>query len=444
MSKKKGTLWYVGLESITSRYTLQLTQWNERVFQAAESRIPYRIVLGNEIDQSKNIEVGQVLDAMGRPYYAMSQIQELIKAIKSGELTEKDTIFFEDMFHPGFEALPYMFNQLGWRPKIFVRCLAQTIDPDDFVHVAKMTEWMRKFEAMVNSCVDAVLIASHEMASYATAAGWTVPLIVTGLPFGREEVRERAEHKEPKSPAQRNAMWESRPLKVVFAARTDQEKQPAFFCELARRWRDQYTVPVEFAFLSGKKLTSNSIPDLNHIRSMEEQGYVKVYEGLSKAEYYQHLKYSRVLFNCALQDWVSNTVSEADALGCNVLYPAYRSFPEVFGSDHTRLYVPWSLADATVKLRRLLLKPHPYMGGISERQDRTIHCSVVAMHLWQKGKPTAKQDLGGIAPVINPRDTKYRASLSYRDWNLDEVGNDFWEYGKVTDQQLKDSLRKTK
>lgn len=439
INKSKGTLWYVGLESLESRYTLQLTQWNERTFQ--EMGVRYRIVLGNEVDQSKQINVGQVLDAMGRPYYAMSQVQELIKAIKKGELTERDTIFFEDMFHPGFEALPYMFNQMGWRPKIFVRCLAQTIDPDDFVHAAKMTEWMRKYEAMVNECVDAVLIASHEMASFMTAAGWKVPLIVTGLPFGKDEVRERAAYKVPVSERQRATMWKYRPLRVAFAARTDQEKQPEFFLELAETWRNHSGVPVEFCILSGKALTSNSPGQLQNIRWAEEAGHIKVYENLSKAEYYHHLKYTRVLFNCALQDWVSNTVSEADALGANVLYPAYRSFPEVFCSDHTRLYVPWSIPDAMIKLRRLLLKPHPYMGSISDHQDSTVHRSVLAMHLWRKGKAMDKQDIGGGGLLIDPRDTVYRSEHNSGDWLVKPPSSEFWEFGKVTDQQLKDSVR---
>jgi hypothetical protein len=78
------------------------------------------------------------------------------------------------------------------------------------------------------------------------------------------------------------------------------------------------------------------------------------------------------MFNCALQDWVSNTVSEADTLGCNVLYPAYRSFPETFADDHDRLYVPWSIADAYQKLGNLLQAPHPNMGLISDWTDGTV------------------------------------------------------------------------
>jgi hypothetical protein len=78
------------------------------------------------------------------------------------------------------------------------------------------------------------------------------------------------------------------------------------------------------------------------------------------------------VFNCALQDWVSNTVSEADALGCNVLYPAYRSFPETFANDPERLYIPWSIDDAIAKLDVLLKKAHPNMGKISDYTDGTI------------------------------------------------------------------------
>jgi hypothetical protein len=79
-----------------------------------------------------------------------------------------------------------------------------------------------------------------------------------------------------------------------------------------------------------------------------------------------------VMFNCALQDWTSNTVSEADALGTNVLFPAYRSFPEIFNNDHTRLYVPWSIVDADNKLNVLLQTQHHNVGQISDWTNDTI------------------------------------------------------------------------
>ena len=34
--------------------------------------------------------------------------------------------------------------------KIFLRCLAQAVDPDDFVHVWGMGKWMSLYEKMCN------------------------------------------------------------------------------------------------------------------------------------------------------------------------------------------------------------------------------------------------------------------------------------------------------
>ena len=135
---------------------------------------------------------------------------------------------------------------------------------------------------------------------------------------------------------------------------------------------ERYGGRAEFALLSGGPLRSNNPKYIERARVLEQHGLLKIYENLQKNEYYSIVNDSRVLFNCALQDWTSNTVSEADALGCNVLYPAYRSFPEVFANDHTRLYVPWSTEDALEKLDKLLDEPHPDIGKISDWTSATI------------------------------------------------------------------------
>ena len=129
----------MGLEPYKARYTLQLTEWNERVFK--RRKIDYVIVPGDTLDTKQQIVTGQVLDAHGRSYFGMSQLMNLVKLMKEGKVTSDDVIYFEDMFQPGFESLPYILNQVNkeHRPKLFVRCLAQSIDPDDFVYVWDMT-----------------------------------------------------------------------------------------------------------------------------------------------------------------------------------------------------------------------------------------------------------------------------------------------------------------
>ena len=98
---------------------------------------------------------------------------------------------------------------------------------------------------------------------------------------------------------------------------------------------------------------------------------ITVHQNLTKENYYARLNNARVLFNSSLQDWVSNTASEADTFGCNLVFPAYRSFPEAFNNDHTRLYVPWSAYDAAWKVLAALKEPHTKQGSFSDYQNLT-------------------------------------------------------------------------
>jgi len=372
-------LYYMGLESYEARYTLQLTEWNRRVFGRRGVDAVY--VPGLTLDNSQKIVVGQVLDAHGRSYFAMSQMMNLVRLMQQGEVTNKDVVYFEDMFQPGFESLGYILNQVpeNLRPRIYVRCLAQAIDPDDFVHVWGMGRWMSLYEQMVNDIVKfsggAVLATNEEMVAHMRIAGWTADIYnISGLAFGKSEVQERI------GGAANICAFDVRPMRVAFAARFDQEKQPDFYMDLIELWHDQGPHPVEFAIFQGGKLRSNDERYITRARELEQQGKLKIYENLSKNDYYNLLNNSRVLFNCALQDWVSNTVSEADALGCNVLYPAYRSFPETFANDATRMYVPWSQTDAFAKLQKLLQTASPNQGLISEWNNCTIDRCVDIMN----------------------------------------------------------------
>ena len=354
----------MGLEPYEGRYTLQLQDWTERVFKKRD--IDYVIVPGTTIDDSKAISVGQVLDAHGRSYFGMSQIMNLVQMMRNGEVTNKDIVFFEDMFQPGMESLPYILNQVDekHRPAIYLRCLAQSIDPDDFVHVWGMSKWMSKYEQMCNEIPNVTILATNEeMVAHMRIANWKAPIYnISGLSFGKEEVQSRVPNRKP---------FLERSERVVFGARWDQEKQPQFFMDLLVEFKRKHP-EVDFTICSGGPLRSNNSFYVDEARHLEKQGLITIRENLEKNEYYKILADSRVLFNCALQDWVSNTVSEADALGTNVLYPAYRSFPETFANDHTRMYIPWSMEDATAKLETLLSKPSPSMGKISDWTNSTI------------------------------------------------------------------------
>jgi glycosyltransferase involved in cell wall biosynthesis len=368
----------MGLEPYKARYTLQLQEWNRAVFE--RRGIDYVIVPGETLSNDQAIVTGQVLDAHGRSYFGMSQLMNLVKMMKAGEVTSEDVIYFEDMFQPGFESLPYILNQVPMRhrPKIYVRCLAQSIDPDDFVHVWGMAKWMGLYEKMVCEAVresgGAILATNEEMVMNMKIAGWEAPIYnISGLAFGKDEVRSRVKEIKP---------FDERQHRVVFAARWDQEKQPDFFMDVIEEFRnrfDQLGKHTQFVLVSGAPLRSNNQSYMERTYKMRAEGKLSIRDDLEKNEYYEILNDSRVLFNCALQDWVSNTVSEADALGCNVVYPAYRSFPETFANDANRLYVPWSVDDAAIKIYKALHEKSPNQGKISDYNDGTIDrvCDII-------------------------------------------------------------------
>ena len=383
-------LYYMGLEPYEGRYTLQLQQWSEAAFK--RRGIDYEIIHGDILDDSKSIVTGQVLDAHGRSYYSLTQMANLVKKMKSGQITWEDTIFFEDMFTPGIEAIPYIIDQLPWeyQPEIYVRCLAQTIDPDDFLHVWDMQEWMGHYEKMCDTWVTGILASNEEMVAHMKIAGWKAPIFnISGLAFDKDEVQSRVAEIKP---------FLHRKKRVVFAARFDQEKQPGFFMDLIEDY-GKYNRDVEFAVLSGGPLRSNDEKYLSRAKELEKTANFKIYENLKKNEYYELLADSRVLFNCALQDWVSNTASEADALGTNCLYPAYRSFPETFANDAECLYVPWSMEDIKNKLDHLLVKPRKKMGHLSNWTtgtiDRCIDIMIDGSETWYRNTKDYRNNVSG-------------------------------------------------
>jgi len=375
-------LYYVGLEPYESRYTLQLMEWSKSVYE--KRGIVYHIINGKTIDTSKEIKIGHVLDAHGRTYYSLSQCMEIVQLLRNGAIKGNDVIYFEDMFTPGIESIPYILNQIPKkdRPAIWVHCLAQSIDPDDFIHVYRMHEWMRLYELMLTKFITGVFASSEEMVMHMKIAGWDCPIYnISGLAFGKDEVKKRVNKIIP---------FDERKRRISFAARWDNEKQPDFFMNLCK---EIYKIDpeIEFSVLSGRTLDGNNKSLISKAYEYSKKYNFKIYDNLTKNEYYELLVNSRVLFNCALQDWVSYTVLEADTLETNVIYPAYRSFPEVFSNDSSRLYVPWSLTDALNKTLFHVENQSPFVGKISDWGDKTIDRMIDIMagsgEQWKRGYP---------------------------------------------------------
>ena len=356
---------YLPLEPYEERYTLQLKEWNESRFK--ERGIPFLTVNGRTLREDKDIKTGQVLDAHGRCYWSMTQMSELVRLMEAGEIGGNDVIFSEDLFQPGYESLPYIMNQLpdDKKPKVFTRNLAQSIDPDDFVFPWRA--WMRDFEQLVSKTCDGILMANTEMGPHMRIGLLEAPLYVTGLPFDREEVRGRVGGFHALKPLA------ERKKRIVYSSRFDYEKQPWFFMDLIEK-SDFVERGYEFAILTGGKgLRSTHQEYVDRALELEKQGKLKIYSGLKKNEYYEFLADSQLQFNCGRQDWQSNTLNEASALGTLSLCPAFRSFPEALNNNEKHLFVPWSVNDAIAKMDYLLTSlDDSDVGYAAEDQHKTI------------------------------------------------------------------------
>ena len=95
------------------------------------------LVPGADLRDDDTIHVGQVLDAHGRSYYSLHQMANLVAILHDEDvgINCNDAIFSEDLFQPVIQHC-YILAQLPPEkgPQVFTRCLAQSIDPDDFVH----------------------------------------------------------------------------------------------------------------------------------------------------------------------------------------------------------------------------------------------------------------------------------------------------------------------
>src|SRR5882672_7860131 len=116
---------YVPLEPYESRYTLQLLEWNEREFKRLG--INYLVISGYSAN-THSILTGVVLDAHVRTKWALHQISQLVIMAERNEFVPGDVIFFEDMYHPGLDALGYVFDlqygnlvSLSLKPKVVMR-----------------------------------------------------------------------------------------------------------------------------------------------------------------------------------------------------------------------------------------------------------------------------------------------------------------------------------
>jgi glycosyltransferase involved in cell wall biosynthesis len=351
------------LEPYRERYTMQLsapkTGWMERNWiKAGVEFVRIAPHHGWVNLEEKAVKIGVVLDPVRRTRWAFGQVKDLLELAVAGKITDGDTIYLDDFWHPGFEQLPYTFHQLGIKPKMYAYCWAQSVDVYDFTFL--MRSWIRHFERGIGATMDGVFVACPTLKKLLSYK-WSNEKVIheskvhaVGLPWCTEEVMERMpgsyrrlmgisdgfsipQHKERKN-------------QVVFSSRWDQEKNPEFFIEVARAVKNARPDVTFVVCTSAPTMRSNGLELLSVLSRAYDDQVVEVHENLSKEEYYAILCESKVQFNCASQDWVSFTLLEASAAGCFPVYPKFRSFPETLLDQDLYMYEHLNVESAAAKV----------------------------------------------------------------------------------------------
>ena len=343
-------VFYFGLEPLKARYTYQLSkEWMPATFQpyVDAGKLEFIDVPG-EFDPDQQIKVGAVLDAVGRGKFAMSQCSNFLDMINTDQVSNGDVIFLQDYWQPGIESILYALDMYGIEVKIYAMLHAQSIDEYDFTW--PMRNWMRSFEIGLDKRMSGIFVGSTVHRDQLRAAGFESPIHVVSLPLHKELTLAKLPN------YQKFANNYRKENKIVFSSRLDKEKNPFFMLEVADQFLEQNPEFVWHVTTSGKSFKS-TMPGV--IEAMEalakKQPRFKLLSNLTKEEYYTELATAKVQFNSSLQDYVSWTVLESTAFGCDLVFPNFRSFPEFIPAS--RLYKPFVAENAVNLLEQVTSQP---------------------------------------------------------------------------------------
>jgi len=369
-------VWYFGLEPLKARYTYQLSkEWMPATFAPYEEEGELEFIdIPGEFDPDQQIKVGAVLDAVGRGKFAMSQCSNFLDMINTDQVKDGDVIFLQDYWTPGMDAIWYALDLYGIKVKVYAMLHAQSVDEYDFTW--PMREWMRHYELGLDNRMTGIFVGSTIHKEQMRQAGFNAPIHVVSLPL---------HHKKTLGTYPAYNPFSDREKKIVFSSRLDKEKNPFFMLEVAEQFLIDNPDYVWHVTTSGKSFKSMVPGVIEAMTELAERvpGF-KLLANLTKEEYYHELATAKIQFNSSLQDYVSWTVLESTAFGCDVVFPNFRSFPEFIPAD--RMYTPFSKWDAINTLVRVCKQPYNRNYNFAEIADygRQMEAYIIANDMQQE------------------------------------------------------------
>tara|TARA_Y100000310_G_scaffold4748_1_gene5667 strand:+ start:287 stop:1453 length:1167 start_codon:yes stop_codon:yes gene_type:complete len=374
-------VFYFGLEPLKARYTYQLSkEWMPATFAPYSDKLEFVDVEG-EFDPDQQIKVGAVLDAVGRGKFAMSQCSTFLDMLNNDQVNNGDVIFLQDYWHPGIEAILYAVDLYGIEIEIYAMLHAQSVDEYDFTY--PMREWMRGFELGLDKRMTGIFVGSTIHKDQLRQTGFEAPIHVVSLPLHLELTR-------AKLPGYN--INQRKKNVVVYSSRLDKEKNPFFMMAVAEKYLEEFPGVEWHVTTSGKEFKSMLPGVLDALNELSERNpRFKLLNNLTKEEYYRELAEAKIQFNCSLQDYVSWTVLESTAFGCDIVFPKFRSFPEFIPPD--RLYTAFNVKSAVIRLHEVMQQRQPnyniaYLADLGRQMEGYIVANGIKqeINIWHEAE----------------------------------------------------------
>lgn len=312
-------VWLLPIEPFEQRYTVQWLRW----FTGPQ----FKNALGCDVvttqgqPLTRGIERGQWLDVFGTHFYKATQLAEMVRRIRDGDVQDGDVVLMLDAWNPAVASLAYMRDAGGIDLRIVGLLHAGTWDPHDYLTQAGFSRWARPLELGMLKACDALCVATEFHATLLRFAfgDELPPLRVTGFPLYASEF------------GSASIPWCERERLVLFPHRLAPEKQPEIFERIEHAYRMRYPDDV-----------------VRFVRTFD------VYT--TKAEYYQLLGRARVAFSSALQETWGICMLESALLGAWPVAPRRLAYPETLPAS--QLYD--NEAEAVELVRRGLEAAHAF------------------------------------------------------------------------------------
>lgn len=282
-------IWLVDIEPIESRYTYY---WRTHLPKMLATRCDAEVVVvSGDVGDVKTTE-GAFLNFGATNVYKSQQAIKLSQAFIDGDVQAGDVIVFADAWNPVVIMARYMIDLLGVDVKIASIWHAGSYDYHDFLGKFADVNWSFNAERAMFYAAHANFFATDfHVNMFCSALGvskYDVSITRTGLPF--EYIKDVC-YTGPKEDI------------VCFPHRLADEKNYELF-----------------------KAVAAKLPQYKFIACQEVE--------LSKAEYYDLLSRSKVLFSANKQETLGIGTFEGMASGAIPVVPNRLCYPEMYGSHY--------------------------------------------------------------------------------------------------------------